>query len=85
MPTWFFAGDSNTRTGHSTPVGQSTTLLPVEVIEAPIELPPPTSLPQQLHSEILIEVGTATVCVCFASVWNKAASFGHKQPAVAFR
>ena len=41
------------------PVGQSATLLPVEVIETPVGLPPPVPLPQESHSEILVEVGEA--------------------------
>jgi transposase len=41
------------------PVSQTVNLLPVEVIEAPIELPPPAPLPPECHSEILIEVGKA--------------------------
>lgn len=41
------------------PVSQSATLLPVEVIEAPIDLPSPAPLPQKSHSEILVEVGKA--------------------------
>ena len=41
------------------PVSQTANLLPVEVIEAPIELPPPAPLPPECHSEILIEVGKA--------------------------
>lgn len=41
------------------PVSRGATLLPVEVIDSPIELLPPTPLPQEPHSEILIEVGKA--------------------------
>lgn len=41
------------------PVSQSSTLLPVQVIEAPIDLPPVEPLPQKSHSEILVEVGKA--------------------------
>lgn len=41
------------------PVGQSATLLPVEVIETPVDLPPPVPLPQESHCEILVEVGKA--------------------------
>jgi len=41
------------------PVSRGATLLPVEVIDAPIELSSPAPLPQEPHSEILIEVGKA--------------------------
>jgi transposase len=41
------------------PVTQSATLLPVEVIEAPIDLPSAASPQQVCHSEILLEVGKA--------------------------
>jgi transposase len=41
------------------PVTQSATLLPVEVIEAPIDLPSVASPQQACHSEILLEVGKA--------------------------
>ena len=41
------------------PISQHVNLLPVEVIEAPIELPPPVPLPPECPSEILIEVGKA--------------------------
>ena len=41
------------------PVSQSATFLPVEVIKAPIDLPSAAPLPQESHSEILIEVGKA--------------------------
>ncbi|KPU62064.1 transposase family protein [Pseudomonas fluorescens] len=41
------------------PVTQSATLLPVEVIEAPIDLPSAASPQQACHSEILLEVGKA--------------------------
>ena len=40
-------------------VSQSATFLPVEVIKAPIDLPSAAPLPQESHSEILIEVGKA--------------------------
>lgn len=33
--------------------------MPVEVTEAPIDLPAVTPVPQECHSEILIEVGKA--------------------------
>lgn len=41
------------------PVSRGATLLPVEVIEAPICTPPPKRLPQEPHSEILLVVGKA--------------------------
>lgn len=41
------------------PVSQTVKPLPVEVIEAPIELPPPAPLSPGCHSEIFIEVGKA--------------------------
>ncbi|MCO7579143.1 MULTISPECIES: IS66-like element accessory protein TnpA [Pseudomonas] len=41
------------------PVTQSATLLPVEVIEAPIDLPSAASPQQACHSEILLEVQKA--------------------------
>lgn len=41
------------------PVSQTAKLLPVEVIEAPTELPP-APLPPECHSEILIEVAKAS-------------------------
>ncbi|KPB26679.1 putative transposase [Pseudomonas amygdali pv. sesami] len=41
------------------PVSQSATLLPVEVIEVPIDLPAAAPVPQECHSEILVEVGKA--------------------------
>lgn len=45
------------------PVSQNVNFLPVEVIEAPIELPSPAPLPPECHSEILIEVGRAKLRV----------------------
>ena len=39
------------------PLNQNVNLLPVEVIEAPIKLPPPAPLPPECPSEIVIEVG----------------------------
>ena len=41
------------------PVNQSATLLPVQVIEAPIDLPHVVQSPPECHSEIVVEVGKA--------------------------
>jgi transposase len=41
------------------PVGQSTTLLPVQVIEATMDLPQAVQPQSECHSEIAIEVGKA--------------------------
>lgn len=41
------------------PVSQSATLLPVEVIEASIDLPAAAPVPQECHSEIQLKVGKA--------------------------
>lgn len=41
------------------PVSQSATLLPVEVIELPIDLPAAAPVPRECLSEILVEVGKA--------------------------
>lgn len=43
------------------PVSPSATFLPVEVIKAPVDLPSAAPLPQKPHSEIVIEVGKATL------------------------
>ncbi|MEL4169384.1 IS66-like element accessory protein TnpA [Pseudomonas sp. ZS001] len=43
------------------PVSLSATLLPVEVIKTPIDLPSAAPPPQKSHSEIVIEVGKATL------------------------
>lgn len=41
------------------PVNQSATLLPVQVIEAPIDLPHVVQSSSECHSEIVVEVGKA--------------------------
>lgn len=41
------------------PLGQNATLLPVQVIEAPIDLPHVVQSPSECHSEIVVEVGKA--------------------------
>lgn len=45
------------------PIKQRATLLPVQVIEAPMELPQAAPSPPECHSEILVEVAKAKLCI----------------------